>query len=211
MHVKGVFHLTLISAALRALGTATNLYLLHKLGAAGVGRTSMLASVCGFFSVVATSGVSLGMTRLTAEAIATHKTKDLRRIRAAGFTYAAFFGTLAAAALFFAAPALSAFFDSSPSPVTGEAAHALKIWAPGMLMCAVSSALGGYFIGTGNAVTASMCTGGGQVIRAALLFLQLAGRPFWESGGMTRIAAASTTGEIATLMALLLFLSLKRE
>ena len=132
MKIKSVIWLSVISSAVRGIGTLTELYLLNRLGSVGTARASMLASVCAFFSVIAASGASLGMTRLCAEARAQNKDQALPEIRLAGISYAAIFGSIAAIMLLSLSTPLAEMLEPTSPLHAAELKAALCLWAPGM-------------------------------------------------------------------------------
>lgn len=204
MQIKDVVSLSVISTALRAVGALTDLYLLARLGGTGTARASLVTSVCSFFSVVASSGVSLGMTRLCAEARALHKEKELSGIRSAGASYAMIFGGVSMIALFLLAPPLSHMLEPTQSDVAAALKGAMRIWAPGMLLLALSASYHGYLVGTEHATEAALSGALGQLLRAALLFLHLSRDICFPSGALLRIATCGVCGELASTLALYL-------
>lgn len=204
MQIKDVVSLSVISTALRAVGALTDLYLLARLGGTGTARASLVTSVCAFFAVVASSGVSLGTTRLCAEARALHKEKELPKIRSAGTAYATIFGGISMIALFLLAPPISKMLEPAQADAALALKSALRIWAPGMLLLALSASYHGYLVGIEHATVAALSGALGQILRALLLILHLSRDICSPSGALLRIATCGVCGELASTLALYL-------
>lgn len=93
--------LAAVALFMRAVGLFFNAYITEKLGAEGMGLLSLTMSVYGFAVTFATSGVSLAVTRLCAEALGRAEGKRAGRVLRAATVYALVFGITAAVALYF--------------------------------------------------------------------------------------------------------------
>ena len=65
--------LTAVSLVMRTVSVAFNVILTEKVGAEGMGLLTLVMSVNGFAVTFATSGISLVVTRMTAETVITAK------------------------------------------------------------------------------------------------------------------------------------------
>lgn len=65
--------LTAVSLVMRTVSVAFNVILTEKVGAEGMGLLTLVMSVNGFAVTFATSGISLAVTRMTAETVITAK------------------------------------------------------------------------------------------------------------------------------------------
>jgi len=127
---------------LRCVTVSFNVYLTEKLGAEGIGLYTLVMSVYGFGVTLATSGINLAATRLTAEAAGDGREGELGRAMRCCIGYSIFFGGLASILLLLLAPTISTHWlqDARTLP-------ALRLLAFSLLPVALSSALGGYFTG----------------------------------------------------------------
>ena len=82
-HARQIFWnamlLTAASLAMRTVGVSFQVYLSNRAGAEAMGLFSLLSGVYGFALTLATSGIHLGVTRLTVEAMS-HADRDRRRV-----------------------------------------------------------------------------------------------------------------------------------
>lgn len=132
--------LTVTTLFMRGVALAFNVFISNKVGAEALGLFSLISSVYGFALTFATSGISLATTRMVAEALG-HDDNDLaiasmRRC----FSYSVFFGSTAAALLFFFAPLISSRWLDDTRTLTP-----LRLMAISLPLIAVCSALNGYF------------------------------------------------------------------
>ena len=104
-----------------------------------MGLQGLIATVYSFAVTFATSGISLSVTRLVAEAVGEGEGGE--RILRAAFIYAAFFGLAASVILF----TLSGFIAESVI-FDMRVADALRILSLSLLPIALSSVISGYFV-----------------------------------------------------------------
>lgn len=127
---------------LRCVAVSFNVYLTEKLGAEGIGLYTLVMSVYGFGVTLATSGINLAATRLTAEAAGEGREGELGRAMRCCIGYSLFFGGLASVLLFLLAPFISTHWLED-----GRTLPALRLLACSLLPVALTAALGGYFTG----------------------------------------------------------------
>lgn len=127
---------------LRCVAVSFNVYLTEKLGAEGIGLYTLVMSVYGFGVTLATSGINLAATRLTAEAAGEGREGELGRAMRCCIGYSLFFGGLASVLLFLLAPFISTHWFED-----GRTLPALRLLACSLLPVALTAALGGYFTG----------------------------------------------------------------
>ena len=146
--VKQYFYnaLLMTGAALlmRAVSVAFNVFVTGKLGADGMGLLTLVSSAYGFAVTFATSGISLAVTRMTAETVLTapagEASKRLGYVMRTSVFYCLFFGILGGAVLFFGA-------DYIGGVLLGDArtVKCLELLALTLPPTALTSALSGYF------------------------------------------------------------------
>lgn len=141
---KAIFYnlilLTAVSLGMRFVTLGFNVYITGKIGAQGIGLYSLIMSVGGFSITFATSGVNLGATRLTAEALGRGSQRDVRRAMRVCIIYSTFFGVLGCILLFLSATPLSIHILGDKRCILP-----LKVLSFGLPFISLSSALSGYF------------------------------------------------------------------
>ncbi len=129
---------------MRAVSVAFNVYVTGRLGADGMGLLTLVSSAYGFAVTFATSGISLAVTRMTAETVLTAPAEERARrlgyvMRTACF-YCLFFGTVGGAVLFFGADYIGGVLLGD-----GRTVLCLRLLAFTLAPTALTSALSGYF------------------------------------------------------------------
>ena len=141
---KAMFYNLLIAAAttvfMRFIALSFNVYVTDKLGAYGMGIYTLITSVGAFAVTVATSGVNLAATRLTAEAIGKGSEAEIRAAMRKCLIYGLCFGTASAAALAALAGPISAGLLHET-----DCALPLRIMSVSLPCISLSSAMYGYF------------------------------------------------------------------
>ena len=134
--------LTAVALAMRTVGMFFGAYISGKVGAEGVGLYTVIMTVYSFAITLATSGVSLTVTRLVASAIGEGREGDIGGILRGAIAYSLAFGFLSGALLFIFAPFIAGhiLFDD-------RCVDSLKMLAFSLVPISVSSVLSGYFIG----------------------------------------------------------------
>ena len=144
--------LTAVSLGMRTVALFFNAFITREVGAVGVGLYTVVMTVYNFAVTFATSGISLTVTRLVAEARGEGKDGEVGKVLIGGVLYALIFSAAAALVLFFGAEWLSGTVLDD-----GRTAICLKVLAPSLIPLALISVFSGYFVGvkrvTGNAIT----------------------------------------------------------
>jgi len=138
--------LTLTSQTLRIIGIYFIAFLSGKIGTEGIGLYQLIFSIYYLVATMATSGIAIAVTRLTAEAIGKSGRKSTSDVLRCCVLLSLFLSVTVSATLFFSAE----FIGSS---LLGDARTviSLKILAPSLPFMAVSSCLRGYFYGVRKA------------------------------------------------------------
>lgn len=174
--------LTLASFGMRGVGMVFNIYLTTHLGAAGLGRFSLIMSVYGFAVTLASAGIGLAVTRVISEAEGTaeeaavlkvdRKQKNsspsatdtaypkIRRAMRTGMEYSFLLGITATILLFFLSGPIGrqCLHDEQSIP-------ALRILSVTLIPVSLSVTYNGYFVARRRAVLGAVVNAFGQLVR----------------------------------------------
>jgi len=139
--LKNAVILTVTMLLLRTTNIGYRVYLSDKIGTAGMGLFQLILSVFILAITISTSGISLVVTRLVAEAVATGKSSCTKSIIRKCMAFSLTLSVLATVGMYFSADFLAANFLGDC-----RAALPLKILAPGLPFMAVCACLRGYFL-----------------------------------------------------------------
>ena len=117
-------------------------FISRTVGAEGTGLYTLIMTVYSFAVTLATSGISLTVTRLVASAVGEGRPDRVGRVLSGAFIYSFVFGALATFGLFFGADFLGNKILSDERTVSS-----LKILALSLLPISLSSVFSGYFVG----------------------------------------------------------------
>jgi len=117
-------------------------FISRTVGAEGTGLYTLIMTVYSFAVTLATSGISLTVTRLVASALGEGRPDRVNKVLSGAFIYSFAFGALATMGLFFGANFLGNEILSDERTVSS-----LKILALSLLPISLSSVLSGYFVG----------------------------------------------------------------
>ena len=155
--------LTLVGLAMRTVAMFFSAFITRTVGAEGTGIYTLIMTVYSFALTLATSGLSLTVTRLVAFAVGEGRADRVGSLLRGAFLYAFIFGLIASLGLFFGAGLLGREVLSDERTVSS-----LRVLALSLIPAALSSALSGYFVGVKrvgfNAAANVLC----QFIRIAL-------------------------------------------
>ncbi len=161
--------LALAALLMRTVSVSFNAYTATAVGAEGIGLFTLTMSLYGFFLTLATSGVSLSVTCLVADALGRGDGAYARGMLRRSIGYALVCGTAAGMALFFGAPFLSRVLLRDARTLTS-----LRALAMGLLPMSLSSVFSGYFIAVRRASRNAAVQVSEQWIKIALTVLLLA-------------------------------------
>lgn len=132
--------LTLVGLAMRTVQLTLGAYISQHVGAESLGLNTLIMTVYGFALTFATSGISLTVTRLVADAIGRGESR--RRIVYGAGGYALIFSGIACLILMFFAGLIG-------KSVVGDvrATSCLQILSLSLIPAALSSVISGYFVG----------------------------------------------------------------
>ncbi len=136
--------MTAVALVMRLVSVAFNVFVSRRLGADGMGLLALVSSAYGFAVTFATSGISLAVTRMTAECVLVAAPGDspqkLRRVMSATVKYCVFFGVTGGLFLFFGADFIGTRLLGDASTV-----RCLRLLSFTLLPTSLCSALSGYF------------------------------------------------------------------
>ena len=148
--------LTLVGLAMRSVAMFFGAFISRSVGAEGVGIYTMIMTLYTFAVTMATSGISLTVTRLVASAVGEAKHDKVERVLKGAFIYSFIFGIVTTLGLFFCADFLGNRILSDDRTVMS-----LKVLAFSLLPISLSSVISGYFVGVKrvafNAVASVFC------------------------------------------------------
>ena len=139
--INGIL-LTVVGLSIRSVSLAFNSFITKAVGAEGIGLFTLIMNIYAFAITFATSGISLTVTRLTAEAQGEGRGAQCRKIMRNAVLYCLFFSVAASLVTFLFAEQFSVRFVGDDR---GEIP--LKILSFSLIPLSLSSAFGGYFVG----------------------------------------------------------------
>ncbi len=168
--------LSCASIAIRGASVMFNAYLTSKIGGEGIGLVTLLGGVYGFFITLATSGISLALTRLISSCYNEDKEgkcnyeceKRVGTILKNGIIYSAVFSISASIILFVSAENIGVHILNDRRTVLSLKALALSL-AP----ISIGSVLNGYFNGVRRVYKTVFVQVLEQTIKMALCFIIL--------------------------------------
>ncbi len=134
--------LTLVGLAMRTVAMFFGAFISRTVGAEGTGLFTLIMTVYSFAVTLATSGISLTVTRLVASAIGEGKSHKLGSVMRGAFLFSLLFGLIATVGLFFGADIIGEKILSDSRTVIS-----LKVLAFSLIPSSLSSVLLGYFVG----------------------------------------------------------------
>ena len=194
--------LTGVNLLLRLAGTAFQVYLSGRIGAAGIGLLQLVLSVAMLAETAGIAGVRTACMYLSAEELGRRRAGNIPRILSGCGTYALVCGCAAAGALYVAGPFLAQAWIGDV-----RTAGALRLFAcflPVECLCAV---LRGYFTAAGSIGILAAVGVGEQLCSMAVT---LAALQSWAGGDPARACQAVIFGSGAGVCFTLLVLGLLR-
>ena len=132
--------LTVASLFMRTVGVTFQVVVSGRVGAEAMGLFSILSGVYGFALTLATSGIHLGVTRMTVEAMESGNRARVSGILRRATAYSLFFGILSSVLLFSLAKPIGLYWLKDARTISS-----LRLLAITLPLIALSSAWGGYF------------------------------------------------------------------
>ncbi|WP_283606573.1 oligosaccharide flippase family protein [Faecalispora anaeroviscerum] len=188
--------LTAGSLFMRMLNIGFRVFISDRIGAAGLGLYQLIFSVFILAITISTSGISLAVTRLVAEAMAKDDPGYAKGAVRKGIACSLTLSLAAMAALIFLAQPIAEVLLNEPA-----AARPLQMLAPGLPFMAISASLRGYFIAMRKALrpaTAEILEQLATIGITVALFAMLA--PQTLEGACLILMLGSTAGEMASCL-----------
>lgn len=181
--------LTIVGLAIRSVTIAFNSYITKTVGAEGIGLFTLIMNIYAFAITFATSGISLTVTRLVAEAIGDEREGECRKIMRNAVAYSLIFSLTAGLVMFF-------FADYFSLHIVGDRRSAvpLRILAFSLVPLSLSSVISGYFVGVK------------RVARNATV--QVLGQVFKITVTIACVLKLASRGSVYTVIALTLSITL---
>lgn len=191
--------LTLVGLAMRTVGMFFGAFISRTVGAEGTGLYTLVMTVYSFAVTVATSGVSLTVTRLVAAAIGEGRPGRVGSLLRAALFYALAFGSLATAGLFLGAEFIGEHILSDARTVSS-----LKVLAFSLIPSSLMAVFSGYFVGVKrvsfNAAVSVFCQLAKIVITVALVIYLL---PYGIVSAVVGLCLGMTVTEILGFLLIL--------
>lgn len=182
--------LSAVGLAMRGSQLMLGAFVARALGAEGLGINTLIMTVYSFALTLATSGITLTVTRLVAEAQGQGREHISGGLIRGAFLYALFFGSLSALLLLLLARPLGLSVISSPISV-----RALSILSLSLVPSAISAVVAGYFTAVRRVTLNAITTVASQLLRIGLTIVFLT-----QGGGIDPIIGISlglTLSELA--------------
>ncbi len=184
--------LTAVALAMRTVSMFFGAFVSRTVGAEGTGLYTIVMTVYSFAVTLATSGISLTVTRLVASAIGEGRPGQVGRVLRGALIYSCGFGMLATAFLFFGADFLGGTVLADERTVIS-----LKILAFSLLPIALGSVFSGYFVGVkrvGHNAAVQVFGQFAKISVTALLVIKMA--PYGIVSAVAALCAGITVTEL---------------
>ncbi|MEG0940737.1 MAG: polysaccharide biosynthesis C-terminal domain-containing protein [Oscillospiraceae bacterium] len=199
--------LTGSSLLMRSIGLLFQMWLVSRIGAAGVGLYGLVGSVDFLAATLAISGIRFASTRLISEEIGLGRVGGIGRAMKLCFAYSLFFGFSAFAILYFTAEPIGFLWVGDARTVLS-----LRILSYSMPFIAVSSVMYGYFSASGKIRKASVVLVAEQLVRIGLvvIFIQFSPHDDLEKS-CAAVSAGSALSEVFSFFLMLTVFLLDRR
>lgn len=173
--IKNAAILTVTQFILRSIGIFFRVYISNVIGTEGMGLHQLIFSVYTFASAIASSGVSVAVTKLVSAQSGHLGKAGAREIMGKALFISLGLGVFSGALMFFSSDAAANYWLGDM-----RAAMSLKILSFGLPFMAVSASLKGYFLARRNAAVPSRSQIFEQLVRIAVVVSLLV--PFSKKG-----------------------------
>jgi stage V sporulation protein B len=200
--------LTSSTLLMRCIALIFQMWLVSRIGAAGVGLYGLVGSVGFLAATVAISGVRFASTRLISEELGLERAGGVGRAMRICLAYSLFFGLSSALILWLCAEPIGFLWVGDARTVLS-----LRILSLSLPFISLSSVIYGYFTASGRIFKAAAVQVLEQLVRIALVIVFLG---YAKSGDLERscaaVSAGSTCAEVCSfLMMLAIFLYDRRK
>ena len=198
--VYNTFLLSCTSLLMSLIGMAFQVWLVGRIGSAGIGLYQLVLSVTGLLTTFAVSGIRFAATRLVSEEIGCDNDRGIGAAMGRCLGYGLFFGLAAGAILWFLAQPLGFLWIGDARTV-----RSLRISALSMPCAALCACISGYFTACSRVWKPTLIHLLEQLAGIALVVLCLKRAPH---GDIEASCAAVTLGRLAAdILSLILMLA----
>lgn len=198
--VYNTFLLTATSLLMSCIGMAFQVWLVGRIGSAGIGLYQLTLSVTNLMATFAISGIRFAATRLISEELGYDNCAGIKAAMKRCMAYGLFFGLAATAILYFLAQPIGFLWIGD-----GRTVRSLQLSALSMPCISLCSCISGYFTACGRVWKPSAVHLAEQLVGIALVALCLSYAPH---GDIESSCAAVTLGRmLADILSLLLMLA----
>jgi len=205
--MRDTLMLTGSTLVMRGFALIFQMWLVSRIGSAGVGLYGLVGSVSLLAGTVAISGVRFAATRLISEEIGLERAGGIGRATLLCIAYSLFFGCASCAVLYLCAEPIGFLWVGDARTVLS-----LKITAFSLPFMSLSSVFYGYFAANGRIIRAASVQVAEQVLRIvlAVVFLGLAPTDDLELS-CAAVSAASTAAEIFSFLLMITVFAFDRR
>ena len=191
--------LSLVTIAIRTVAMLFSAFITRTVGAEGTGLYTIIMTVYSFALTVATSGISLTVTRLVASAIGKGSKSEAGRILRGAFTYSLIFGLFAGSCLYFGADLIGTRILHDSRSVAS-----MKILSLSLLPSALIAVFTGYFVGVKRVGFNASAQVFSQLVKiVATVALVLWAAPFGIAASVSALCLGITLTELLSFLLML--------
>ncbi|MFB0921843.1 MAG: oligosaccharide flippase family protein, partial [Oscillospiraceae bacterium] len=200
--------LTTASLSMRCIALVFQVWLVSRIGAAGVGLYGLVGSVGFLAATVAISGIRFASTRLISEELGLERAGGVGRAMRLCLAYSLFFGLASALILYLSAERIGFLWVGDARTVLS-----LRIMSLSLPFISLSSVIYGYFTASGRIYKAAIINVIEQLIRIGLvvIFLDLAPKGDLEKCCAAVCAGSSSAEVLSFALMLTVFLFDRRK
>ncbi len=188
--------LTASSLFMRCIALVFQMWLVSRIGAAGVGLYGLVSSVGFLAATVAISGIRFAATRLISEELGLGRAGGIGKAMELCLAYSLFFGVSSGLILLLCAEPIGFLWVGDARTVLS-----LKILSLSLPFISISSVMYGYFAASGRIFKAAAVMTAEQVIRIFLVIVFLSFAPHDDlEKSCAAVSAGGTAAEIASFL-----------
>lgn len=212
MHKKRLFQntflLTASSLVMRVIALVFQIWLIGRIGTAGIGLFQLVMSVGMLSSTVAVSGIRFASTRLVSEELGLERPGGVGRAMRRCMGYSLFFGCAAFIIMYLFAEPIGFLWIGDARTV-----RSLRVLALSMPFMSLASVFAGYFTAVGRVYKSALIQIGEQLFRIALvvIFLRSVSGQDIESSCFSVCSAGTLADILCFFMLLIAYVHDKRR
>ena len=194
--------LTFSSLLMRCIALAFQVWLVSRIGSAGIGLFGLVMSVSALAGTVAVSGSRFACTRLISEELGLGRDENVKAAMTRSLGYSLFFGTASAIILYCFAEPIGFLWIGDARTVLS-----LKILSVSLPFMSLSSVIAGYFTACGRVYKSAIVQILEQLVRISLVafFLSLAPEEDMEISCAAVVAGGSAADIISFFILFVLY------